>query len=146
VDDRERLLDKLRRIEALYIGGSTDGERDAADAARRRVQARLLELETSDPPVEYKFSTASGFSQRLLIALLRRYGIRPYRYPRQRRTTVMARVPSSFVERTLWPEYQALNRALQEHLDRITTTIIEEAIAKDTSDAEEVRGQLVGGG
>lgn len=58
----------------------------------------------------------------------------------------MARVPGSFVERTLWPEYQALNRALQEHLDRITATIIEEAIAKDTSDAEEVRGQLVGGG
>lgn len=145
MDDRERLLDKLRRIEALYIGGATDGERDAADAARKRVQARLLELETSDPPIEYQFSTASGFSQRLLIALLRRYGIRPYRYPRQRRTTVMARVPRSFVERTLWPEYQALNRALQEHLDRITTAIIEEAIAKDTSDAEEVRGQLAGG-
>jgi hypothetical protein len=142
VDDRERLLEKLRRIEALYIGGATDGERDAAAAARGRVQARLLDLEQIDPPIEYQFTTSSGFACRLLIALLRRYGIRPYRYPRQRRTTVLARVSRSFVDRTLWPEYEALNRALHEHLDRITTAIIEEAIASDTSEADEVRGSL----
>jgi hypothetical protein len=142
MDDRKRLLEKLRRIEALYIGGSTDGERSAAEAARGRVQARLLELKQTDPPIEYQFTTASAFSYRLLIALLRRYGIRPYRYPRQRRTTVLARVSRSFVDGTLWPEYEALNRALHEHLDRITTAIIEEAIAKDTSDAEEVRGSF----
>lgn len=142
MDDRERLLEKLRRIEALYIGGATDGERTAAEAARGRVQARLLELKQTDPPIEYQFTTASAFSCRLLIALLRRYGIRPYRYPRQRRTTVLARVSRSFVDGTLWPEYEALNRALHEHLDRITTAIIEEAIAKDTSEVEEVRGSF----
>lgn len=145
MDDRERLLEKLRRIEALYIGGATDGERSAAEAARGRVQARLLELEHSDAPIEYRFSTTSDFSRRLLIALLRRYGIRPYRYPRQRRTTVVARISQSFVDRTLWPEYQALSRALHEHLDRVTTAIIEEAIAADTSEAEEIKGSLDGG-
>ena len=32
-DERDRLLEKLRGIEALYTGGATAGERSAAEAA-----------------------------------------------------------------------------------------------------------------
>jgi hypothetical protein len=39
--------------------------------------------------VEFRFSLADQWSRHLLVALLRRYGIKPYRYSRQRRTTVM---------------------------------------------------------
>ncbi len=142
VDDRDKLLEKLRRIEALYAGGSTDGERSAAEAALGRIQAKLLQLERTDPPTEYQFTMSNGWSRKLFVALLRRYGVHPYRYHRQRRNTVMARVSRSFVDGTLWPEFEALNAALTEHLDRLTDAIIAEAIASDTSEAEEIRGTL----
>ncbi len=73
------------------------------------------------------------------MALLRRYGIKPYRFYRQRHTTVMAKVSKTFVDDTLWPEFQELNRALQEHIDEITTRVISEAIFANSSEAEEVR-------
>lgn len=142
--DRDRLLEKLRRIEALHAGAATDGERAAADAARQRIAARLAEFERADPAVEYQFSVHDPWSRKLLLALLRRYGLRPYRLPRQHRATVMARVPSSFVERVLWPEYQELSEALVEHLRRVTDDVIREGLAGDTSEPEEVAGLLEG--
>ena len=77
--------------------------------------------------------------------MLRRYGVRPYRLARQRQTTIMARISPSFLNNTLWPEFNALNAALREHLDEITNSIIQEAISPDTSEAEEVRGGLGSG-
>ena len=139
-DERDRLLEKLRGIEALYTGGATAGERSAAEAALQRVQARLRTLGPTDPPIEFRFSLNNSWSRRLFVAILRRYGIRPYRYRGQRYTTVMARVPKSFVDSTLWPEFDALDKALQQHIDAITESIIKEAFSADTSEAEEVRG------
>lgn len=39
--ERDRLLEKLRRIEALFSGAASDGERAAADAARQRIAVKL---------------------------------------------------------------------------------------------------------
>ena len=142
VNDRDRLLEKLRRIEALFSGGSTAGERAAAGEALGRIQARLRDLERSDPPVEFRFTMSNTWSRTLFVALLRRYGVRPYRYHRQRHTTVMARVSRAFVDETLWPEFVALDTALTDHLSLVTEAIIAEAIAEDTSEAEEVVGVL----
>ena len=94
----------LRRIEAVHARPGSEGERQAAARARARIEARLKELEAEDPPVEYRFSLADQWSRHLFVALLRRYGIRPYRYRGQRRTTVMARLNRRFVNDTLWPE------------------------------------------
>ena len=41
VMDEARLLEKLRAIEALFAGATTDGERVAAAEARKRIQLRL---------------------------------------------------------------------------------------------------------
>ena len=136
--DRDKLLDRLRLIEALYEGGATAGERAAAAAARARVQARLRRMEQEAPPVEYRFTLNNTWSRRLFVALLRRYGVRPYRYARQRHTTVMARVSHKFVKETLWPEFRELEAALTEHLDRLTESIIQDAVEADVSEAEEV--------
>ena len=37
------LLEKLRKIEALHAGATSDGEREAARAAAEGIQARLAE-------------------------------------------------------------------------------------------------------
>lgn len=143
--DYDRLLEKLRRIEALHAGATTPGERTAAAEAQRRIINRLGQLRRSDPPVEYRFSMENVWSRKLFVALARRYGLEPYRYYRQRYTTVMLRVPVSFVKQTLWPEFQALNEALREHLDTVAEQLIREAVAVDTSEATEVRGELPDG-
>lgn len=146
MNDEAKLLDKLRRIEALHAGASTPGERDAAAEAKQRILNRLAAQRESDPPIEYKFSLENRWSRRLFLALLRRYGLRPFRYPRQRANTVMVRLPRSFSDTTLWPEFVALDEALREHLDAVAERVVAEAIAGDTSEAEEVRGELAMGG
>src|SRR3954451_8429117 len=144
--ETDRLIEKLRRIEALFAGATTPGERVAAGVAMERILARLKEAGRRDPPVEYRVSLDSEWSRRLFVALLRRYGIRPYRYSRQRYTTVMARVPRSFVSETLWPEFEALNEALREHLAAVTNRIIAQAVSSDVSEAEVVPELAAGAG
>ena len=139
MDDRDKLVETLRKIEALYAGAATPGERDAAASARERIRERLRSLGQQERAEEYRFSMDNLWSRKIFIALLRRYGVDPYRYSRQRRTTVMARVPRSFVEETLMPEFQAMNRALVEHLERISDDIISHSISSDTSEAREVQ-------
>jgi inactivated superfamily I helicase len=133
----EKLLEKLRRIEALFAGTDAAGERDAAAAAAKRLRERLNEFRRVDPPVEYKFTMSDSWSRRLLTALLRRYGIEPYRYSGQRYTTVMALVPKSFVDQTLWPEFQQLSEVLRAYLDEVTNRVISEGIFGDVSEARE---------
>jgi hypothetical protein len=136
VTEEQKLIEKLRRIEALFAGTTFDGERNAAAEAMKRIRERLREHQESDPPLEYKFRMSDLWSRRLLAALLRRYGISPYRYRGQRHTTVMARVPVTFVEKTLWPEFLQLNETLRSYLDEVTSRVIAECIDPDASEAE----------
>ena len=140
--ERNRLLEKLRRIEALFSGAASDGERAAANAARQRIAAKLQQTATAEPPIEMHFSMDNTWSRNLFVALARRYGLHPFRYPRQRYTTVMLHVPRSFVDTTLWPEFLELDRELAEHLNAAAEEIIRQAISGDTSEAEVVSGLL----
>ncbi len=133
---REQLLEKLRLIEALHVGAATEGERNAAASALERILERLRKAQQTDPPIEFRFGLRSEWSVRLLIALLRRYQLRPYRYPRQRHTTVMARVPRKFVNETLWPEFRELESTLRSYLAEVTERVIREAITADDSEVE----------
>ena len=137
MSEEDRLIEKLRRIEALFARPGTEGERVAAGLARERILAKLRETEKVAPPVEFKFSVPDEWSRRLLSALLRRYGLNPYRYRGQRRTTVMARVSKKFVDETLWPEFQALQATLRDYFDDFTSRIIAEALQGDAREAEE---------
>src|SRR3954449_6247577 len=114
------LREKLRKIEALLVAAGTAGERLAAEAALERMRAKLAELEGRDPPVELQFSLPDQWSRHLFIALCRRYGLKPYRYPRQRRTTIMVRAPRGFAEQVLWREFRELNGELQAYLNEVT--------------------------
>ena len=134
--DEKQLIDKLRRVEALFEGAGTEGEREAAANALDRLSRRLEEAQDRDPAVEYRFTLADMWSRRLFVALLRRYGIRPYRYSGQRYTTVMAQVPRRFVDETLWPEYTELNEVLCTYLEETTERVISQGIHEDSSEAE----------
>src|ERR1700726_3246325 len=137
-----QLREKLRKIEALFAGAGTTGERLAAEAALERVRARLAELGRRDAPVEMQFSMPDRWSRHLFLALCRRYGLAPYRYPRQRRNTVMVRAPKGFIDHVLWPEFVELDRALQAYLHEVTLRIIREEVFADASEAQEVAEAL----
>ena len=135
--EAELLRDRLRKIEAL-AGAGTVGEKLAAEAALERVRARLAELQGRDELIQMQVSLGDQWSRQLFLALCRRYGLKPYRLHRQRRTTVMLKAPKSFIEQVLWPEFQQLDEALRRYLSKVTTRIIREEVHKDVSEATEV--------
>jgi hypothetical protein len=133
----QSLREKLRKISALFEGAKTTGERSAAAAALLRVKKALAAMAQTEQPVEMRFTLPDRWQRRLFTALCRRYGLEPYRYVRQRYTTVMVRVPESFVDRTLWPEYLEIKEALDEYLSEATERIIREEVYRDTREAPE---------
>ena len=137
MDDGE-LREKLRKIEALFAGAATPGERAAAGAAAERIRDRLREAGGTEQSVEMTFSLRNPWSHRLFVALCRRYGLKAYRYRRMRYTTVCVKAPRSFLDKVLWPEFLQLDAALTEHLTGITDRIIREEVYKDVGDADEV--------
>jgi len=139
MSDEALLREKLRKLEALFAGAGTPGEKNAAEAGLERIQARLAELASSDPPIEMQFSLPDLWTRKLFLALCRRYGLKPYRLPRQRTTTVMLRVPKKFLDQVLWPEFKELSAALTRYLDEVTTRVIREEVHRDTSEALEER-------
>ena len=136
--DEEALRDKLRKIEALFAGAATAGERAAAGAAAERIRARLRESERRERAVEMRFSLPDPWSRRLFIALCRRYGLRPFRYRRMHRQSIVLKVPQSFLDQVLWPEFAAINAALTEYLADITDKVIRAEVYREAGEAEEV--------
>lgn len=132
MNDDARLREKLRAIEALFAGATTDGEREAADRARGRIAARLRELE-KEKLIEWQFSL-NPWSRRLLIALARRYGLKPYRYRRQRHSTLVLKAPEQFLKETFLPAYDAMVKTLDQHLTEVAERVIAEVIDSDRSE------------
>jgi hypothetical protein len=133
-----QLRDKIRKIKALFERPGSEGERRAAEAALNRIQERLEKASQTAVTTEMKFSLGNAWSRRLFVALCRRYSLRPYRYRRQHHTTVMLRVPKTFVDEALWPEFFELNTVLVEYLNSITDRIIAEEVHGTVGEAEEV--------
>ena len=138
MDSEQRLREKLRKIEALFAGAATAGERAAAGAAAERIRKQFQAASKSERAEEFKFSIPDLWSRQPFTALCRRYGIRPFRYRRMHRQSVLIRAPASFVNGVLWPEFEELSNALTLHLAEITEKIIREEVHETTRDADEV--------
>ena len=132
------LRQKLRKIEALFAGAATKGERLAAGAAAERIRDRLDQAAAEEEEIEMKFSISDAWSRQLFVALCRRYGLRPFRYRRMHRQSIIVSAPKSFVEQVLWPEFEELNVALTAYLSGITEKVIRQEVHGETGDADEV--------
>lgn len=137
VIDETYLREKLRKIEALFAGAATAGEKAAAGAAAERIKARLRDAGMRENPEELRISISDPWSRRLFVALCRRYDLHPYRYPRMHRQSLIVRMPRSFFDEVLWPEFKQVNEALTEHLAAITDRIIKSEVFTDVGEAEE---------
>ncbi len=134
----QSLREKLRKIEALFAGAATEGEKVAAGAAAERIRDRLGQAADKEKEIEVKFSISDLWPRQLFVALCRRYGLRPFRYRRMQRQTIIIRAPKSFVEQVLWPEFEELSAALTAYLSEITERVIREEVHGETGDADEV--------
>ena len=86
MDDAQ--IARLAKLQALFERAGSTGERDAAAAAIDRLQGQLgagAPRPSASQEIELKFSLPDIWSVRLFVALCRKHGLRPYRYPRQRR-------------------------------------------------------------
>jgi hypothetical protein len=140
------IREKLAKLEALFARGATEGERAAAGAARDRFQARLS-LDANDggePEIELQYSLPDVWSVRIFVALCRKHGIRPYRYPRQRRTTVMVRVRQASFERTVAEEFRTLHQELTAYFNETVEHLIADAMKSDGNDETLEQPQLPG--
>jgi hypothetical protein len=138
MNEEQKLRQKLRKIEALFAGAATAGEKAAAGAAADRIRRQFAESGKREAAEEFKFSIPDPWSRQLFTALCRRYGLRPFRYARMRRQTVLVRAPASVIKQILWPEFEQLSAALSAHLLAITDRIIKEEVYATTGEAEEI--------
>jgi hypothetical protein len=134
------LREKLRKIYALFEGATTPGERDAAAAAINRVKAALAAEQKREKLVEMRFSLPDRWQRRLFTALCRRYGVEPYRYRGQRYSSLMVRLPQSFIDGVLWPEFLEIKQVLDEYLNAATERIIREEVYQNAAEPQERPG------
>ena len=130
-EDRE-MRAKLAKLEALFRRACSVGEKSAAGAAIERLQGRLADsVDLSDPEVEVRFSLPDMWSVQLFCALCRKHGVRPYRYRRQRRTSVMVRIREGEFKEEAWPEYCRLQGELAMYFSNVTDHLISRAMGSE---------------
>lgn len=135
--NESELAERLQRIQALFEGAATEGERAAAAAAEERVAARLEALR-QEAEVEYRFSLNNPWSRRLLMAVLRRHRLEPFRRHGQRRTTIMARMTRRYFNQVIGPEFTRLDETLQQYLEEVASRVIAQVIHANQAEPEVV--------
>jgi hypothetical protein len=134
------LQEKIKKIEALIKGAQTEGEKNAAISARERILGKYPELDISKNLREYTLYTSDNWHKRLLLAICRKYEVKPYRYYRQKYTTVMVRVNEVFLHKVLWKEYVEYSKHLEELIGEITDDLIDKIHKHEEEDV--IQGEL----
>ena len=113
MNDEAALRDKLRKIEALFSGAGTAGEKAAAGAAAERIRARLRQEEKREKPVEIALqparSVVAADVHRAVPAVWPAAVSLSAHAPAERHGAGAAR---RFLNTVLWPEFQEINAAL----------------------------------
>ncbi|SLN77990.1 hypothetical protein [Roseisalinus antarcticus] len=138
---QEHIREKLEKLEALFARGATEGERVAAGAALDRLNSRL-DTGAQEEKIEFQYSLPDVWAVKIFVALCRKHGVHPYRYPRQRRTTVMVNVQKSVFEQTVMAEFEMLHAELVAYFKDTVDHLIADAMKSDGEDANLERPQI----
>ncbi len=133
MERQDEIRAKLAKLEELFAKGATEGERAAAGAALDRLNARL-ERSLKEDEVELQYSMPDAWAVRIFIALCRKHGVQPYRYARQRRTTVMVKVRPTEFERSVMAEFKVLHAELVAYFKATVDHLIADAMKSDGED------------
>lgn len=130
VSQEAELEKQLRGIEARFAKARTSKEWQAAGAARQRLMQRMARADV-DHPVEWQFSSLTVWERQLLMALARRYGLKPYRYQGQHRGTLILQAPKAFIKEVLGPEFKRCSETLRARLDEVAQLVLAEVLEED---------------
>jgi hypothetical protein len=131
------IADKIHKIEALIAGAKSDGERQAAQFAKQRLQEKI-----TAQPLEYTVRLHSRWEKKLFVAICSKHGLRAYRYTRQKYTTAMVRVVKPFMDSVLWPEYNKYASILHKLTEEISTDLISKIHLVNEDDETIIAGEL----
>jgi hypothetical protein len=139
--DEEALVSVLQQIERELARGGAVG----VEACR----AELAEWREREPDHEFKLSVPSPAAQRVLLGWCHRYGLTPYRTPRQRKTTICVRVPRGFMHGVMWPRVEAMAIVIERAVADATRRIVERwsgatLVAHETAAGMAGQGELFG--
>lgn len=124
------LLDKLQKIQALIDRAASEGERQAAEMAKQRLNERLKD-DINQRVIEYRITSHSQWEKKLFAAVCKKHGLLPYRYSRQKYTTTMVRAHKSFMDEVVWPQYQKYTTILRDMVDAISLDLIDKIYVGD---------------
>lgn len=131
------IADKIRKIEVLIAGAKSDGERQAAEFAKQRLQEKL-----AAPSREYTVRLHSRWEKKLFVAICKKHGLQTYRYTGQKHTTSMVRVTKPFMESVLWPEYNKYAVILHRLTEEISADLISQIHYVKDEDETVISGEL----
>jgi hypothetical protein len=131
------IAEKIRKIEALIAGAKSDGERQAAEFAKKRLQEKMTQ-----EPVEYAVRLHSHWEKKLFVAVCCKHGLRTYRYQRQKYTTAMVRVAKPFMEEVVWPEYRKYASILHKLTEEISSDLISKIHLVEDDEETIINGEI----
>jgi len=111
-------------------------EKKALDGPKNKVPEWFLKdiQQRDEDEIEMKFSLGDKYAKKLFIALARKHGFKPYRYPKQKHTTVVLYGKKSYMDHVLWPEFTELCEELDFFLDHMTNELVRNVLHEDVSD------------
>lgn len=137
--DEDALVEQLHQIERQLVAGAAVG----TEACR----AELAAWRKREPDQEFRVSMPTPTAQRVLVGWCHRYGLTPYRKPRQRETTICVRVPRGFMQEVMWPRVDAMAHVIDQAAADAARRVVERwsgaSLAEhDPADAMETQGEL----
>jgi hypothetical protein len=72
--------------------------------------------------------------QRVFVVVCERYGIEPYRVPRQRQSTISIRAPRSLIQEILWPLFEEMARMVEAWLYERTAELMAAWSPRDSNE------------
>jgi len=95
------------------------------DEALRVIRRRLEDTRAREPSLDITWVVDSPQLQRVFAALCARYGIEPFRRPRQRMSTVNIHVPRSWGEEVFGRVFDEMAPRISEWLDAQTDALMD---------------------
>ncbi len=132
------IYERLKKVEALFARAGTAGEAAAAAAAIERLKAQIgnRPKRNEEPLVELQYSLPDAWAVRLFFAVCRKHGITPYRYSRQRYTTVVVKVQSSQFLTVVFAEFQLLHREMMGYFNETAEHLIRNVMKSDGNEQD----------
>lgn len=117
------LVNSFRMAERKH-SGVAEGDGCDADQAKVRIRARLQELGGAADVAEFQCHMKHDWDSFVFHALAKRYGIRPYRYRKQRKSTILVHMSKQFLDELLWPIFNDVCAALFARFTEVTTALL----------------------